>query len=136
VFIVSKDHPLANQAALTKQDLYDYPIITSEQTPKAEARWFFGRALGTKSPKPKHEPLRFPLTEAIIDAARAGMGIAVMSEWIASSYLDDSSDLVLKRLNQKPLRRPWRIAYRKEMAEAAKRLASALERAAPRVYCG
>jgi LysR family transcriptional regulator for metE and metH len=75
--------------------------------------------------------LRLPLTEAIVDAARAGLGIAVLSEWIASSYLDHT--LVAKRM-KKPLRRPWRIAYRPEAADRARQLAAALAGMAPRLY--
>jgi LysR family transcriptional regulator for metE and metH len=83
--------------------------------------------------RPKLEFLRFPLTEAIVDAARAGMGVAVLSEWIASGYLD-GADLVAKRLDSMPLRRPWRIAFRKDAANAARRLGAALQGSAPRVY--
>ena len=131
VFLVASSHPLAARATLTRHELARHPLIISSQTPKPEQRWFmsgvFGRAL------PRLEFLRFPLTEAIIDAARAGMGIAVMSEWIASSYLP-SSDLVVKRLEGKPLARPWRIAWRREASEGARVLARALEGAAPRVH--
>ncbi len=89
------------------------------------------RVFGRK--RPKLEFLRLPLTEAIVDAARAGMGIAVLSEWIASGYLD-GADLVAKRFESEPLKRPWRIAFRDDAADAARRLASALEGSAPRVY--
>jgi DNA-binding transcriptional LysR family regulator len=37
-----------------------------------------------------------PLTEAIADAARAGLGVAVLSEWIASGYLG-GGDLIAKQ---------------------------------------
>jgi LysR family transcriptional regulator for metE and metH len=79
--------------------------------------------------------VRFPLTEAIIDAARAGMGIAVLSEWIASPYLEGGkSGLVAKRLRGKPIARPWRIAFRRDLGDAALRLAAAIEHAPPKVY--
>jgi LysR family transcriptional regulator for metE and metH len=131
VFLVANDHPLASRASITKQNLRDYPLITSSQTPEPELRWFVARVFGNKLPRA--EPVRFPLTEAIIDAARAGMGVAVLSEWIASPYLGDG-DLVLKRLGGRALRRPWRIAFRREVADAAKLLAGALQAAAPRIY--
>jgi LysR family transcriptional regulator, regulator for metE and metH len=83
--------------------------------------------------KPKLELLHFPLTEAIMDAARAGMGIAVVSEWIAGSYLL-GGELIAKRLGAGPLRRPWRLAYRREATEAARRLGRALAGAPPRIY--
>jgi LysR family transcriptional regulator, regulator for metE and metH len=131
VFLVGSKHPLAARAAITKADLEAYPLITSSLTPNPETRWFVNRVFGKK--KPKLEQLRFPLTEAIVDAARAGMGIAILSEWIASPYLN-SGELELKRFAGRPLRRPWRIAFRPESAEAARLLASALEPAAPRIY--
>jgi LysR family transcriptional regulator for metE and metH len=131
VFLVAAQHPLAARPALTRRQLTEHPLIISTQTPKPEQRWFlngvFGRSL------PQLEFLRFPLTEAIIDATRAGMGIAVLSEWIASGYLP-SADLVVKRLEGKPLARPWRIAFRREASEGAAVLARALESAAPRVH--
>jgi DNA-binding transcriptional LysR family regulator len=101
---------------ITKDDLRTQPLITSN-TPPAEARWFVGSVFGRQ--KPKLTFMRLPLTEAIIDAARAKMGIAVLSEWMASGYLSDGAgDLVVKRLSTGPLRRPWRIAYRKGAAHA------------------
>ena len=132
VFVVARSHPLASRAAITAQDLCDYPVVCSN-TPPAEQAWFEKRVFGRK--KPKLELLRLPLTEAIIDAARAGMGIAVLSEWIASTYLD-RGDLVAKGLASAPLKRPWRIAYRDDAAPAARRLASALEGLPPRVHTG
>jgi LysR family transcriptional regulator for metE and metH len=72
-----------------------------------------------------------PLTEAAIDFARAGMGIAVLSEWIAEPHLQ-RGDLVARRLASGPLRRPWRLVWRKEVEDTALRLWRVLERAAPR----
>jgi LysR family transcriptional regulator, regulator for metE and metH len=131
VFVVAATHPLAARPSITPRDLRENPLITSTQTPEAEARWFFARIFGRARPTLEH--VRFPLTEAIVDAARAGMGIAILSEWIASPYLG-SGELVVKRLRGRPLRRPWRMAFRREVAEGARRLAAMLEHAAPRVY--
>ncbi|AUX34300.1 MULTISPECIES: LysR family transcriptional regulator [Sorangium] len=130
VFVVSTSHPLAGRGSLTRDHLRKGPLITSN-TPPAEARWFMGAVFGRK--RPRLEFLRFPLTEAVIDAARAGMGIAVLSEWMAHGYLADG-DLTVKRLSSGPLRRPWRIACRRASADAAERLSAALEGSAPRLY--
>lgn len=127
VFVVSTTHPLAARRAITARDLCEHPLVTSN-TPPEEARWFANAVFGRKRPKVSF--LTFPLTEAIVDAARAGMGIAVLSEWIAESYLDGGG-IVAKRLAQGPLRRPWRIAYRRDARDAAMQLASLLERAPP-----
>lgn len=131
VLVLSRRHRLAQQRHITPLELSREPLITGN-TPLEEKRWFLRKAFGRK--RPKLSFLRFPLTEAVVDAARAGMGIAVLSEWIASTYLERSdSDLVVRRLSTGPLRRPWRIAYRAEHAHVAARLKSALQGSAPRL---
>lgn len=130
VFVVAATHPLADRTGLTVADLCGFPLITSTSTPEAERRWFLSRVF-PKTP-PRLEFLRFPLTEAIVDAARAGMGIAVMSEWIATPYLA-AGDLVARRLRGRALERPWRIAYRREVAEPARQFMTAIAGAPPRV---
>src|SRR5205814_4695507 len=122
VFVVGTTHPLAAQTTITTADLRKNVLITSATTPPAEAQWFYTQVFGRRIPKLQF--LRFPLTEAIIDAARAGMGVAIMSEWIASGYLS-SGGVVVKRLKSGPLLRPWRIAFRPELAVPARRLAQA-----------
>ena len=129
VFLVASSHPLAKAGSLTRRDLRAHPLITS-QTPPSEARWFLAKVFGRHVPKLNF--VQLPLTEAIIDAARAGMGIAVLSEWMASDYVA-AGGLEVKRFHSGPLRRPWRIAYRADVAEAAQRLTSTLVGAAPRL---
>jgi LysR family transcriptional regulator for metE and metH len=129
VFVLSARHPLAKARHLTRAALQSEPLITGK-TPPAEARWFTASVFGRRAPKLHF--LHFPLTEAIIDATRAGMGIAVLSEWMASAYVASSGDLLVKRLENGPLRRPWRIAYRREAAVTADRLRAALQTSVPR----
>lgn len=129
VFLVSSQHRLARAKHVTREDLRAEPLITSN-TPPAEAAWFLRSVFGRRAPK--LDFLLFPLTEAIVDAARAGMGIAVMSEWMASGYVEQG-ELLVKRLASGALRRPWRIAYRRTARDAAERLRAALFHAAPRM---
>jgi LysR family transcriptional regulator for metE and metH len=129
VFVVAADHPLAERSHVTSADLRAFPIISSTNTPEPEQRWFAAAVFGGRRPALEH--LGFPITEAIVDAARAGMGIAVLSEWIASPYLDRT--IVAKRM-KKPLQRPWRIAFRPDAADRARQLAAALGGLAPRLY--
>jgi LysR family transcriptional regulator for metE and metH len=130
VFVMAASHPLAQRPSLTAADLKSTTLVSGGAGP-AEIEWFQRAAFGSK--RPKLDFLRFPLTEAIVDAARAGLGVAVLSEWIASGYLG-GDDLVVRRFSPKPLRRPWRIAFRDDTAEAAMRLATAIEGAGPRIY--
>lgn len=127
VFVVGATHTLAGRASLAPQDLTRHPIITGN-TPKAEQTWFYRRVFGRSVPR--LEFLRLPLTEAIVDAARAGLGIAVLSEWVASTYVA-TGGLIVKRLASEPLRRPWRIAYRRDATEVAGQLRAVLQGAAP-----
>jgi LysR family transcriptional regulator, regulator for metE and metH len=130
VFVVAPKHALASKPALTRADLRKHTLLTSTATPDAEAQWFLRATFGRKPPALKFQ--RLPLTEAIMEMARAGLGVAVLSEWIASQHLAQG-DLVARRLGTGPLRRPWRIAYRRELAEPAQRLLAVLRSAVPHV---
>jgi LysR family transcriptional regulator for metE and metH len=121
-FVVSASHPLARQRTITADDLVQHGIVTNE-APPSEVLWFANAVFGRR--RPKVPIMTFPLTEAVFDAARAGMGVAVASEWIAAPYLE-TNDLVAKRLSRGPLLRPWRIAYRRDVEEAVNLLAAAL----------
>ncbi|RKH66387.1 LysR family transcriptional regulator [Corallococcus llansteffanensis] len=128
VFVMAASHPLASRRALTREDIRGSTILTG-QTPPAETHWFMTQVFGRERPRLKVEKL--PLTEAILDVARAGLGIAVISEWITTPHLA-KGDLVTKRLASGALRRPWRMAWRKEVGDAASRLHAALEATVPR----
>lgn len=129
VFVVAASHPLAARESLTSADLREHVLLVSEGvTAAAAGTWFMNQVFGRARPKLRFE--RFPLTEAILDVARAGMGVAVLSEWIASPHLA-RGDLVAKRLAKGPLLRPWRFVYRREVEDAALRLLPALKMTAP-----
>jgi LysR family transcriptional regulator for metE and metH len=131
VLLLSAQHPLARRRTISALDLASETLITGD-TPAAERSWFMRSVFGRR--RPKLSLLRFPLTEAVVDAARARMGIAVLSEWIAGGYLERApSDLVVKRLTTGPLLRPWRLAYRPELVPVVGRLKSALQGLAPRL---
>jgi LysR family transcriptional regulator for metE and metH len=130
VFVVAAGHPLALRGAIRAADLLEYPLIVSSSTPEPERRWFLRQVFGRGTPR--LELLRFPLTEAVIEATRAGMGVAAMSEWVARPYVAGGG-LVARSLQGKRLERPWRIAYRREVAAAATRRAPAHRGAPPRL---
>ena len=131
VFVLGAAHPLARTGSLTRADLINNVLINSSYTPKAEKARFLRSVFGRARP-PRLTHLDFPLTEAMLDAARAGLGIAVLSEWIAAPYIA-AGDLVLRRLRGKRLRRPWHIAFRREAEAAAERLRGVLTRSVPHI---
>jgi LysR family transcriptional regulator for metE and metH len=127
LFVLAANHPLAARRSITRDDLRAHTLL-SAPSPAAESGWFLKAVFGRARPRLQID--RLPLTEAILDVTRAGMGIAILSEWIAGPHL--GRDLVAKRLDTGPLHRPWRLAWRPEVGDAAQRLLSALEATAPR----
>ncbi|SMC29885.1 LysR family transcriptional regulator, regulator for metE and metH [Andreprevotia lacus DSM 23236] len=129
VFVVSSRSPLAQRETLSRADLATRPLLTTH-LPTPGMHWFNHMVAG-----PADQPLRYqylPLTEALLDFARADLGIAVLSEWIAAPHLH-KGDLIAKRLATGPLHRPWRLVWRSEHADAAWRLHAALALSAPRL---
>lgn len=132
VFVVGASHPLAAKKTLTPDDLRSSKLLLSH-APASEVDWFlrsvFGRA------RPRLDVARYPLTEAVIDVARAGMGIAIVSDWVFRPHAKPG-ELIVKRLTKGPLMRPWRLAWRREVGDAAQLLLSALQGTAPRAQLG
>jgi LysR family transcriptional regulator for metE and metH len=128
VFVMSRTHPLASRKTITRDDLKRATLLRSSRLPPGEAMWFMRAVFGRAKPRLTFEEL--PLTEAIVDVARAGRGVAALSEWIAGPHLQ-SGELVARRLNTGPLLRPWRLAWRKSHRDAALRLGKALAGTAP-----
>jgi LysR family transcriptional regulator for metE and metH len=130
VFLMAPSHPLASRPSLTREELAGVPLYAS-RAPTRDMGWFLKPLAGRRG----EPPLQFqvlPLTEAVVDFARAGLGLGVLSEWVAEPHLK-RGDVVARRLASGPLRRPWRLVWRKEAEAAALRLWQVLEKASPRV---
>jgi len=130
--VLSPVHPLAERPTLTRSDLKNTRLLSSVSLP-AEVQWFMKKVFGRE--RVLLDMQRLPLTEAILDMARAGMGVGIMSEWMLSAH-QGRGDLQVKRLSSGPLQRPWRLAWRKEVRGAARRLQSALQASVPRTRHG
>jgi len=128
VFVVAKTHPLAQKKALTPRDLKSATLLSSSRVSPGESHWFLSSVFGRARPRLHFE--RLPLTEAIVDLTRAGLGVAILSKWIAAPQLK-GGDLVAKRLTTGPLLRPWRLAWQRHHRDAAMRLGAALATTAP-----
>jgi LysR family transcriptional regulator for metE and metH len=128
VFVMAAAHPLAARAALAPADLRGERLLVS-RAPTRSMGWFHRPLSVRGEPPPQYDVL--PLTEAVIDFARAGMGIGVLSEWVAEPHLR-RGDVVARRLGTGPIRRPWRLVWRREVSETAQRLWQVLADAAPR----
>lgn len=122
VFVMAASHPLAAKRALRPDDVRTATLLSPNVAPSA-SRWFARAVFGARPPAGLRSQF-LPLTEAILELARAGLGVAVMSEWIATPHLRDG--LVMRRLASGRLVRPWRIAWRREVTDAAERLRTSL----------
>ena len=91
----------------------------------------FARAVfGSRIPR-KLRVDRVPVTEAIVELARAGLGIGVLSEWLAGAYVGEGSGLRVLRLRKGPIKRTWRLAYHPELASLAPLLVDGIVGARP-----
>jgi LysR family transcriptional regulator for metE and metH len=130
VLIMSASHRLADRASLTREDLRDETLFAAH-VPTRDSLWF---PKATSAGKRGESALRFqevPLTEAIVDFTRAGLGVGVLSEWLAEPHLQ-RREVVARRLASGPILRPWRLVWRKEVEQAALEVFAALEKSRPR----
>jgi LysR family transcriptional regulator for metE and metH len=130
VFLMAASHRLAARAALTRHDLEGQALYTS-RAPTRDMHWFLKPLAGGRGDAALDFQV-LPLTEAVVDFARAGLGVGVLSEWVAAPHLK-RGDVVARRLASGPIRRPWRLVWRKEVEEPALHLWRALEKLPPRV---
>ena len=130
VFLMAASHRLATLASLARSDLHGVPLYTS-RAPTRDMGWFLKPLGGAKGDPPLDYQV-LPLTEAVVDFARAGLGVGVLSEWVAEPHLK-RGDVIARRLASGPIRRPWRLVYRKEVEAPVMQLAQVLQKAPPRV---
>lgn len=128
VFLLAASHRLAARATLQRADLEGEALFTS-RLPTPDMHWFNKPLAARRAPALQFQAL--PLTEAVVDFARAGLGIGVLSEWVAEPHLR-RGDVVARRLASGAIRRPWHLVWRNEAAEAATALWRILETASPR----
>lgn len=122
VFVVGESHALAKRKTLTPRDLTQHRLLTARPT-GGEQTWFLEALFGRK--RPRLSVSWVPLTEAIVDMTRAGMGIGILTEWVARPHLD-AGGLIALRVRGKKLERPWSLAWRRELGDLGAQLAEAL----------
>ena len=127
-FVVGADHPLAERPHLRPRDVAEHTLLVPNA--RTEDAWFVRQVFGSRRPRLRVQ--RLPVTEASLQLARAGVGIAVLSEWVVAPHLSTpDSGLRLLRLKKGPLRRHWRLVHRPEIAPLAPLLVDAIVGARP-----
>jgi len=114
VVVMAPDHPLASRSFIRPGDFKDENLYTYS-TP--EDSLFFQQVLVPAGVVPR-QVTQAPLTEAIVELVKAGLGIAVMARWaIAPELL--SGRLRGARLTQAARFRSWSAVRLKSAAEPA-----------------
>jgi len=106
IAVVNPDHPFTSKPYLVAADFRDQHLFTYS-VPKSELT-IFNRLLSPAGVMPRHVS-QVELTEAMIEMAKAGLGISVMARWAAGPHLADGS-LVGVPLTRHGLRRMWYAA--------------------------
>jgi LysR family transcriptional regulator, regulator for metE and metH len=121
VAVTSAGHPLAGKPYLRPRDfsgetLYSYPSLATSPV--------YQRMLRTAGLRPK-EVSEIPLTAAILQLVKNGLGVAVLAHWIVQPYLANGQYLSFP-ITARGLRRKW-CAVVRNGKESPEHLAALLQ---------
>ena len=111
VLLLRRDHPLAPRAFVTARDFANESLIT--YTEPFERGYFASRVLVPAGVTPA-KVTQMQLTEARVELVKAGMGITVLSKWLAKPFLGSSRDLSQVRISRSGFFRPWYLVMLKQ----------------------
>jgi len=115
VALVSRQHPWASRAWVSPRQLATEHLLLYSSAP--EESFVLRRILGPAG----LTPTRFTfimLTEAMIEMAKAGLGVAVLPRWSAQAAIATRSIVPLS-ITRRGIRRNWTAATLKALAEPA-----------------
>lgn len=103
--VIAPDHRLAGRPFITAEELAEETLYTYQGLSESTAYQRVLRPLGLEPVK----EITVPLTEAMIELVRAGLGVAVMARWAVGPQLA-SGALAGVPLTSGGLHRDWRAA--------------------------
>jgi LysR family transcriptional regulator for metE and metH len=106
VALVPIHDPLVTRKFLKPEDFSELTYITHSKNLEDSA--FFSGFFKPHGITPK-KVIYFQLTEAIIEMVKEGLGVAVMSSWLAKPYVEGGAVKAI-RITQSGLKRKWMIA--------------------------
>jgi len=122
VMIVAKEHPLAKRPFVRPEDVADETFFTHELTAADVARIklaLLGKGNKAEAWQPKRVR-QVPLTEAIVELVRAGLGVSVVGRWAIEPQLR-AGGLVALPIGRRGVSRKWSALYRRADAPDALR---------------
>jgi LysR family transcriptional regulator for metE and metH len=112
VAVVAPAHPFARRAHVEPHDFADEHLIVY----KVERPGFiFSRILGPAGVEPARVS-QVPLTEAILELVKAGLGIGVMAKWAIEPHIKAGSVRAV-RITRRGVYRPWSAVTLKDRVE-------------------
>jgi LysR family transcriptional regulator for metE and metH len=114
VAVMPPDHPLAARPYLTARDFADQNVILYVGP---EESTLFERILRPAGVTPAHLST-VPLTEAIIEMVKAGLGISALARWAIKEQIATGS-IVARPITRKGLHRKWQaVTIKQDMTPA------------------
>jgi LysR family transcriptional regulator for metE and metH len=107
VLLVPENHPLAKKSYVTARDFANENLIIYKES--ADADYFMQHVLIPAGVTPARIT-RMQLTEARVELVKAGLGVTVLSRWLAKPFLQGGSPLRQIRIMKKGFFRTWYIA--------------------------
>ena len=111
VVIMAPDHPLGHFKFIRPRDFDGQTVIIY---PPREESTLLANYLVPANIEPK-EVLEMPLTEAVIEMAAAGMGVALVAQWSVAPQVK-SGRVITRPFTRRGLRRTWYAARLRDQA--------------------
>jgi LysR family transcriptional regulator, regulator for metE and metH len=110
--IVAPSHSLAARAYVGAADLGGGPLLVHD-APRSDVERLRELVAAEGAVMPRAS--RVPLTEAIVELVKAGLGLGLVSSWAVAPHVE-RGDVVARRLTRAGLPETWSAVYRRDAA--------------------
>ncbi|MFO0554629.1 MAG: LysR family transcriptional regulator [Polyangiaceae bacterium] len=108
--VVPPEHPLAVRAWVSPRALGEHRVF-AHAAPRSDLERL--RSLVAKERAPLPRVTTLPTTELVVDCARAGLGVGLLSRWTVSPWVA-RGDVLARRFSREGLREKWVALSRRE----------------------
>jgi len=110
--IVSPAHPLAARAYVSAVELGREKLLTHD-APRSDVERLRELIASERATMPRATSV--PLTDAIVELVKAGLGVGLVSRWAVAPYLTQG-EIVARRFTREGLPERWAAVYRRDAA--------------------